>query len=88
MIISITFVLWSDAQSDQQALNFVIKNEPALILLDIMMPEMDGYDVCKRLKSDLGSRHIPIIFITAKTDTEDVVKGFEVGGGGLCDQAL
>ena len=68
------------AQSGQQALNFVIKNEPDLILLDIMMPEMDGYDVCKRLKSDFGTRHIPIIFITAKTDTKDVVKGFEVGG--------
>ncbi len=68
------------AESGQQALNFVIKSEPDLILLDIMMPEMDGYDVCKQLKSDFGTRHIPIIFITAKTDAEDVVKGFEAGG--------
>ena len=68
------------AQSGQQALNFVRKNEPDLILLDIMMPEMDGYDVCKSLKSDFGTRHIPIIFITAKTDTDDIVRGFEVGG--------
>jgi len=68
------------AESGQQALNFVIKNEPDLILLDIMMPEMDGYDVCKRLKSDFGIRHIPVIFITARADTQDVVKGFEAGG--------
>jgi CheY-like chemotaxis protein len=68
------------AESGQQALNFVIKNEPDLILLDIMMPEMDGYAVCKRLKADFGTRHIPIIFITAKTDTQDVVKGFDAGG--------
>jgi DNA-binding response OmpR family regulator len=68
------------ARSGEQALNFVDKNEPDLILLDIMMPEMNGYDVCKRLKSDIGTSHIPIIFITAKTDTEDVVKGFEMGG--------
>jgi DNA-binding response OmpR family regulator len=68
------------ARSGQQALNFVTKNEPDLILLDIMMPGMDGYEVCRRLKSDFGTQHIPIIFITAKTDTDDVVKGFEVGG--------
>jgi DNA-binding response OmpR family regulator len=68
------------AQSGFQALNFVKKNVPDLILLDIMMPEMDGYDVCKSLKADLSAKHIPIIFITAKNDTDDVVKGFEVGG--------
>ncbi len=68
------------AQSGQQALNFVIKDEPDLILLDIMMPEMDGYAVCKKLKSDFGTRHIPVIFLTAKTDTSDVVKGFQLGG--------
>ncbi len=68
------------AQSGQQALNFVKKDEPDLILLDIMMPEMDGYEVCERLKNEFNSRHIPVIFLTAKTDAEDVVKGFDVGG--------
>ncbi|MFU8768199.1 MAG: response regulator [Desulfotignum sp.] len=68
------------AQSGQQALNFIRKNEPALILLDIMMPEMDGYTVCEKIKADLSTRHIPVIFLTAKTDTSDVVRGFEAGG--------
>lgn len=68
------------AQSGSQALRFVQKNEPHLILLDIMMPEMDGYEVCRRLKSAFSTRHIPIIFLTAKTDIEDVVKGFNLGG--------
>jgi DNA-binding response OmpR family regulator len=67
-------------QSGAQALNFVKKNEPDLILLDIMMPEMDGYEVCRRLKADLTTRHIPIIFLTAKTDSTDIVKGFDLGG--------
>ncbi len=68
------------AQSGQQALNFVRKNEPDLILLDIMMPDMDGYEVCKRLKEDFSAKHIPIIFVTAKTDPEDIIKGFDMGG--------
>nr|NJM03058.1 response regulator [Desulfobacula sp.] len=67
-------------QSGPQALTFVKKNEPDLILLDIMMPEMDGYEVCRQLKSDFATRHIPIIFLTAKTESADIVKGFEAGG--------
>lgn len=51
-----------------------------LIILDIMMPEMDGYEVCRILKADLATKHIPIIFLTAKTKTENLVKGFDLGG--------
>jgi len=68
------------AQSGRQALNFVRKNDPDLILLDIMMPDMDGYEVCERLKEDFSARHIPVIFLTAKTDPEDIIKGFDMGG--------
>lgn len=68
------------AQNGQQALNFVKKDQPDLILLDIMMPDMDGYEVCRLLKADFSTRHIPVIFLTAKTDSKDIVKGFEVGG--------
>ena len=68
------------SQNGRQALNFVKKNEPDLILLDIMMPDMDGYEVCEQLKKDFTARHIPIIFLTAKTDSKDIVKGFDVGG--------
>jgi adenylate cyclase len=52
---------------------------PDLILLDVMMPEMDGYEVCIRLKADAATRDIPVIFLTAKTEAEDETRGFEVG---------
>jgi sigma-B regulation protein RsbU (phosphoserine phosphatase) len=55
------------------------KDKPDLILLDIMMPEMDGYEVCRRLKADPGTRDIPVIFLTSQTEAEDETKGFEVG---------
>jgi adenylate cyclase len=62
------------------ALQVAKKNLPHLILLDIMMPEMDGYETCRRLKKNSITSEIPIIFITAKTKREDIVKGFEIGG--------
>jgi len=52
---------------------------PDLILLDIMMPEMDGYEVCRQLKADPATQHIPVIFLTAKTQEGDETKGFELG---------
>ncbi len=51
-----------------------------LILLDIMMPEMDGYETCQHLKNDPETKDIPVIFLTAKTDTESIIKAFEIGG--------
>jgi phosphoserine phosphatase RsbU/P len=55
------------------------KEKPDLILLDIMMPEMDGYEVCRHLKADPDTRDIPVIFLTSQTEAEDETKGFEVG---------
>jgi sigma-B regulation protein RsbU (phosphoserine phosphatase) len=52
---------------------------PDLILLDVMMPEMDGYEVCSRLKLAADTRDIPVIFLTGQTETDDETKGFEVG---------
>ncbi|TGC09683.1 response regulator transcription factor [Methanolobus halotolerans] len=52
---------------------------PDIILLDIMMPGMDGFEVCKRLKSDPSSEHIPVIMLTAKGETADKVEGLELG---------
>jgi adenylate cyclase len=52
---------------------------PDLILLDVMMPEMDGYEVCRRLKADPATEDIPIIFVTAKSEVEDETKGFGLG---------
>ncbi|MFC1726492.1 adenylate/guanylate cyclase domain-containing protein [candidate division KSB1 bacterium] len=55
------------------------ENPPDIILLDIMMPEMDGYEVCRRLKENERTRKIPVIFITAKSEVEDEQKGLEYG---------
>ncbi len=55
------------------------ENPPDLILLDIMMPDMDGYEVCRHLKADPRIRDIPIIFVTAKSDDSDETKGLEIG---------
>ncbi|MCP4698697.1 MAG: response regulator [Gammaproteobacteria bacterium] len=67
------------AQDGQDALVRVAYNRPDLILLDVMMPKMDGFETCRRLKEDEKTREIPIIFMTALSDTVDKVKGFELG---------
>jgi putative two-component system response regulator len=61
------------------SLKIIEKKKPDLILLDIMMPEMDGYEVCKRLTDDESTRDIPIIFLTAKAENRDETKGLELG---------
>ncbi len=67
------------AYNGLQALSSVIKQTRDLILLDIMMPGMDGFQTCEKLKQSTYTSHIPIIFITARADTSDIVKGFEYG---------
>jgi len=67
------------ARSGEETLCAVEKHRPALILLDVQMPEMDGYEVCRRLKSDAATEHIPIIFITGMNHEIDEKAGFDVG---------
>ena len=67
------------AVNGEMALKIVEDKKPDLILLDIMMPEMDGYEVCKRLKANAATRDIPVIFLTAKSEVADETKGFEHG---------
>ena len=69
----------SFSNSGVKALELAPEFLPDLILLDVMMPEMDGIETCRRLKADEVTRDIPIIFISAKTEAEDVIKGFEAG---------
>jgi serine phosphatase RsbU (regulator of sigma subunit)/CheY-like chemotaxis protein len=68
------------ATSGAKALELVkVEPVPDLVLLDVMMPEIDGYEVCRRLKAEDATRDIPVIFLTGKTDAEDEAKGLEVG---------
>jgi len=69
----------SVATNGRQALEVVGRLRPDLILLDVVMPEMDGFEACRRLKAASSTRDIPIIFLTGQTDTSDIVKGFELG---------
>ena len=68
------------ASDGHQALASVQQNPPDLILLDVMMPELSGYDVCKRLKINTKTSNIPIIFISASNETEDKLQAFASGG--------
>lgn len=68
------------AKDGPTAINTTIQHLPDIILLDIMMPQMDGYEVCNRIRGDKLTATIPIIFISAKNDEDAIVKGFDVGG--------
>ena len=69
----------SIANNGTNALKMLENGLPDLILLDIMMPDMDGYEVCRRIKANEKTKDIPIIFLTAKTDIDDIIKGFDLG---------
>lgn len=68
------------ADNGEKAIKSASEKHPDLILLDIMMPEMSGFEVCEILKSNPTTKDIPIIFLTAKTEQEDILKAFEIGG--------
>lgn len=63
----------------QAALDAVANSKPDLVLLDIMLPVIDGFEVCRRIKSSEATRHIPVIMLTAKKSREDMARGEEVG---------
>lgn len=67
------------AKNGARALEYAAKHDPDLVLLDIMMPEMDGYEVCARLKANPETAAIPVIFITAMSETDNKTRGFELG---------
>jgi two-component system, sensor histidine kinase and response regulator len=70
----------SMASNGKTALKMLEKMKPDLILLDVMMPELSGFEVCEQIKSNAVYSDVPVIFLTAKTETEDIVNGFKIGG--------
>lgn len=68
------------ATQGRSAIKICQDMNPDMVLLDAVMPEMDGFEVCKKLKADLKTRHIPVIFMTGLTESEHVVAGFSAGG--------
>ncbi len=68
------------AQSGEEALKAVKSKMPDLILLDLVMPDMDGIEVCKKLKNSSKTHHIPIIFCTGNAELKDIEKCFDAGG--------
>lgn len=68
------------ATDGETAIRRAAQTSPDVILLDAVMPGMDGFEVCRRLKSDYATQHIPVIFMTGLTDTEHVVAAFDAGG--------
>jgi two-component system cell cycle response regulator len=67
------------APNGKVALELAVREQPDIILLDVMMPEMDGFEVCRRLKADGRTVHIPVVMVTALSDTEDRVNGLDAG---------
>ena len=76
------------ATSGTQGLAYAEASPPDLILLDIMMPEMDGYEVCRRLKADARLQHIPVIFITAHTEAEAETIGLDLGAADFLQKPI
>ena len=67
------------AMNGKECLEWLNRKHFDLVLLDIMMPGMDGFEVCQKIKASQAQKHIPVIFLTAKSETDDIVKAFEVG---------
>jgi two-component system OmpR family response regulator len=68
------------ATSGLECLKLVSRIEPRLILLDVQMPEVDGFETCRRLRADPGLGHVPIAFLTSRNSTDDVKAGLAAGG--------
>jgi two-component system, cell cycle response regulator len=67
------------ASSGQQAIDMANAHDPEIILLDVMMPGMDGYETCRRIKANPATSHIPVVMVTALSDAEDRVRGLDAG---------
>ena len=76
------------ATNGMDALEKVASQSPDIVLLDVMMPGMDGFEVCARIKADPSTAHIPVVMVTALTDTADRIKGLEAGADDFLSKPL
>lgn len=67
------------ASDGEEALEFALKEHPDLVLLDIRMPRMDGYEVCRSIKENQATQHIPVVFLSAKGQEAEVQQGLDAG---------
>ncbi|MDB5918639.1 MAG: response regulator receiver modulated diguanylate cyclase [Massilia sp.] len=76
------------ANSGERALSIARRVQPDLILLDVVMPGIDGFETCRKLKEHPATEHIPVIFMSAKSDTDDIVAGFDIGAADYIGKPL
>ncbi len=69
----------SECTNGREALDFILREKPDLVISDVMMPEMDGMTLCRKMKQNLNTSHIPVILLTAKSKAEDRLEGLEIG---------
>ena len=79
MILSRLNITISTATNGREALEFIEKNKPSLVLLDLMMPEIDGYEVLRRLRENPETKDLRVVILSALNSNEDIVKGFNMG---------
>ena len=68
-----------ECRNGKEALDFILKEKPNLVISDVMMPEMDGITLCKKIKANININHIPVVLLTAKSADEDKAQGFDIG---------
>src|SRR3990172_8571667 len=68
-----------EAYDGEECLNRVASFNPDLVILDVMMPKLNGFETCRRLKADENTRYIPVLMLTAKSDVEDKIQGLDIG---------
>ena len=76
------------ATTGERALSIARRVRPDLILLDVVMPGIDGFETCRKLKEHLSTEHIPVIFMSARSETEDIVAGFDIGAADYISKPL
>ncbi|MBU4222534.1 MAG: response regulator [Euryarchaeota archaeon] len=76
------------AQSGNEALNKIIEDKPDIVLLDIMMPQINGYDVCKSIKENDATRFIPVVMCTVLSESEAKIKAIEIGADGYLTKPI